>query len=64
MQLKLSDVAQGLGLADKPEMTHWRLQWDFDRADQHAKLFELVTGASEGMLVSEFQSDKRCRRRS
>ncbi|KAG2770215.1 hypothetical protein JG687_00005630 [Phytophthora cactorum] len=59
LQLKLSDVGQALGLADKPEMTKWEVQWDADRAEQYGKLNQLVTGASERMLVNEFRGDKK-----
>lgn len=59
LQLKLSDVAQGLHLADKPEATRWEQQWDADRNEQFGKLNELVTGASERMLVNEFRGDKK-----
>ncbi|ETK73312.1 serine/threonine protein kinase [Phytophthora nicotianae CJ01A1] len=59
LQLKLSDVGQAMGLADKPEMTKWEAQWDADRAEQYGKLTKLVTGASERMLVNEFRGDKK-----
>ncbi|KAG3113915.1 hypothetical protein PI126_g24741, partial [Phytophthora idaei] len=59
LQLKLSDVGQALGLADKPEMTKWEAQWDADRAEQYGKLNQLVTGASERMLVNEFRGDRK-----
>ncbi|KAE8984839.1 hypothetical protein PR003_g10136 [Phytophthora rubi] len=59
LQLKLSDVAKELHLADQPEATQWEQQWDADRAEQFGKLNELVAGASERMLVNEFRGDKK-----
>ncbi|GMF42499.1 unnamed protein product [Phytophthora fragariaefolia] len=59
LQLQLSDVAQALGLADTPEAQRWQQQWDADRAEQFDKLNQLVTGASERMLVNELRGDKK-----
>ncbi|KAI9985300.1 hypothetical protein PInf_004626 [Phytophthora infestans] len=59
LHLKLSDVGQALGVADKPERTKWETQWDSDRDEQYGKLSQLVSGASERMLVNEFRGDKK-----
>ncbi|KAH7488888.1 Cell division control protein 15 [Phytophthora ramorum] len=59
LQLKLSDVAQGLGVAEQHEMLQWEQQWDSDRKEQLGKLDQLVSSASERMLVNEFRGDKK-----
>ncbi|KAE8986065.1 hypothetical protein PR002_g22462 [Phytophthora rubi] len=59
LQLKLTDVARRLDLAYKAEMIQWEYQWDNDCAEQYAKLNELVTSATERMLVSEFRGGKK-----
>ncbi|GMF12874.1 unnamed protein product [Phytophthora lilii] len=59
LQDKLSEVAQALGVADRPDVAQWEAQWDKDRAEQLGKLQQLVGGATERMLVNEFRGDKK-----
>ncbi|KAE9103390.1 hypothetical protein PF010_g13763 [Phytophthora fragariae] len=59
LQLKLSDVAQALGVADTPEMTAWSEGWGDVWGQQCSILNDLVAGTPENLLASEFRGDKK-----